>query len=163
MLDKLQCKMLAYIIPVPRAAGEDIDHYCRRRLRLARSFATSVGKWSLLWCRRVLGWDAHVRRGTKYHFCNNILTFHNNEWLQMQRSLYTGIDDIRNSLIAGRSGTRLNIGRPQQRWEQGVALARQCLAERTAHTIGNNSLSIGSIVRSAIVAAREYANLHGTL
>ena len=81
----------------------------------------------------------------------------------MQRSLYTGIDDIRNSLIAGRSGTKLNIGRPQQRWEQGVALARQCLAERTAHTIGNNSLSIGSIVRGAIVAAREYANLHGTL
>ena len=150
------------IIPVPRAAGEDIDHYCRRRFRLARNLATSVGKWSLLWCRRVLGWDAHVRRGTKYHFFNNILTFHNNEWLQMQRSLYTGIDDIRNSLIAGRSGTRLNIGRPQQRWEQGVALARQYLAQRTAHTIGNNSLSIGSIVRSAIVAAREYVNLHGT-
>ena len=48
LLDKVQCKMFAHIIPVPRAAGADIDHYCSRRPRLAGDLATQAGKWSVL-------------------------------------------------------------------------------------------------------------------
>ena len=103
-----------------------------------------------------------MRRGTKSHFCNKLLIFHENELLQMQSSLYAGIEDIRKSLVVGGIGTRLEIWRPQQRWEHGVALAKQCLAERTSHSMRNNSFSIGTFVRSAAIAAREYAAQHGT-
>ena len=162
LIDKLQCRMFSYIIKYPRGEHEHVDHFCRRRLRSARNLAGGCGKWSLLWCRRVVAWDAHVKRGRAYnHFAYNLLTFHNDNWLIMQRSLFVGIEDFRNSVYAGRTGTRLNIGRPQQRWGPGVQLAKDCLSERDMQLSGRNVLSISNIVRNAVLAAREIRSYTG--
>ena len=48
----------------------------------------------------------------------------------------------RNSVIAGRTGTRLNIGRPQVRWVNGVGIAKHVLEGRQQSIRGNNALSI---------------------
>ena len=66
-----------------------------------------------------------------------------------------GSASSRNSLQAGRTGTRLNIGRPQPRWEAGVDLARSFLAGRGHHLRGGNSLSVGSRIRSAALRLAE--------
>ena len=64
--------------------------------------------------------------------------------IQTKRSLY---NDFRILLLAGNvnrgQAPGLNIGPPQQHLEQFDVLAKQCLAERTAHTIQNNSLWTG--------------------
>ena len=73
------------------------------------------------------GWDAPVRRGTKHHFCNKLSIFHNNEWLQMQRSVDTGIEETRKSLIAGGGdtgsiwGAHSNVGNTALFWPSNVS------------------------------------------
>ena len=62
----------------------------------------------------------------------------------------------RNSLVAGRTGTRLNVGRPQVRWDVGVTVARESIAVRTRSAQGGASRSIGSIVSDAMQSAREF-------
>ena len=162
-LDSLQCCMTKLLVPTSRLPGEDIDSYFRRRSRQARNLCSQVGFWSELWCQRVINWDQHVRRGVSYqHICANLLNFKDSQWLTHQRSMYVPSNGIssRVSVSAGRTGTRNNIGRPQPRWEAGVALARDVLGSRTTAQRGNNALSIGSRIRSAFIelsAAAQHA------
>ena len=79
----------------------------------------------------------------------------------MQRSLFVGIEDFRNSVYAGCTGTRLNIGRPQQSWGPGVQRAKDCLSERDMQLSGRNVLSISNIARNAVLAAREIRSYTG--
>ena len=65
-LDRVQCQMMAMVLPCTRMPEEDIGVYCRRRLRLARNFCESAGFWSLLWCDRVDKWNQHIHRGAAY-------------------------------------------------------------------------------------------------
>jgi hypothetical protein len=53
--------------------------------------------------------------------------------------------------------TRLDIGRPQTRWDEGVDNARRILASRTHSTNGGNALSIGTIIFNACSKARAFA------
>ena len=148
-LDKVQCQMLALILPCPRGQNESIDHFCRRRLRNARNVAQKVEFWSCIWMRRVLSWDKHVRQGIRYsHFCSWILKFHDIQWLQHQRSAFVSENSLesRNSILRGRTGTRLNISRPQPRWEESVQVVRQSLQGRTLSERGSNARTIGTII-----------------
>ena len=62
------CGMIAILVPCTRAPHEDIDTYFRRRRRrLARNLCQDVGLWSSMWSDRVMSWDAHLRRGTRYN------------------------------------------------------------------------------------------------
>jgi len=135
-LDALQCQMLSKCIPCERVVGETVDAYCRRRMRTSRDMAHKVGTWSKVWCKRVLAWNHHLERAREPnrfpHICNNLLDSHGSEWLAMQRSV--GVTskprtpNPRNSVWAGRTGTRLNIGRPQVRWKDGVSYAKSMCA-----------------------------------
>jgi len=162
-MDKVQCRMLAMLLPCPQGSGESIDAYCRRRLRNARNVCMKAGMWSQLWCQRVLDWDKHIRRGSRYgHICSSLLNHHESVWLGFQRSQFVpeNSDDSANGRItmyAGRTGTRLNIGRPQTRWDEGVSNARRILASRTHSTRGDNALSIGTIIYNACSKARVFA------
>ena len=89
LLDKTQCKMLSHILPCPIGVGETVDHYCRRRARLARNVSIESGAWSKLWCNRVGRWDQHVRRGVVYHFCHDLMLHHSSQWLLLQRAVFT--------------------------------------------------------------------------
>ena len=158
LLDNTQCKMLSYILPCPVGVGETVDHYCRRRARLSRNVSSECGFWSKLWCHRVGRWDQHVRRGVGYHFCHDLLLYHASQWLLMQRAFFTAENSERCTLTAGRTGTRLNIGRPQPRWDSGVHIATAVLESRVMNEQGSNALTIGTIVRNAVIATRQFAD-----
>ena len=132
-IDALQCQMLAIIMQLPRSIHESIDQYCRRRRREARNLASECCFWSTLWARRVIKWDEHVQRGVRHkHVVARFLNFQDANWLQRRRSEWVSADTPevhgRNSLTAGQTGTRLNVGRPQVRWDVGVVVARESVA-----------------------------------
>ena len=152
-LDAVQCQMLAYMLPCVPHVNESTDHFCRRRLRQARNVASHAGLWSLMWAKRVIDWQDHVSRGSAYdHFCSQLSDFHDNDWIQAQRIPFV---NSRNSVFAGRTGTRLNIGRPQTRWSHGVANAHAAINARTSHARGSNALSLSTRLREAIGFVRN--------
>ena len=59
-------------------------------------------------------------------------------------------------MMAGRTGTRLNIGRPQPRWEEGVALAESVLQTRDSTVRGNQPLGIATRIREAVNIFQEF-------
>ena len=147
-LDATQCQMLAHLLPCVPHANESTDHFHRRRLRQARNVASHAGLWSLVWAKRVIDWQNHVLRGFEYgHFCSKLIEFHDESWIESQRSHFV---NSRNSVFAGRTGTRLNIGRPQTRWAHGIVNAQAAINARTNHTRGSNSLSLSTRLREAI-------------
>ena len=92
------------------------------------------------------------------HVCARLMKFHGTAWLQHQRSAFVPENSIgaRNTLSSGRTGTRMNIGRPQPRWQEGCSVARDAKTAR-AHSIkGENARTIGTIIREAIEAARVF-------
>ena len=129
--------------------GDTIDNFCRRKARTARNIAGKLGFWSKVWCQRVIDWDCHLRRGCAYnHICFKLLSHHGRDWLWQRRSEWVptnGQVDGRCTLFAGRIGTRLNVGRPQPRWEDGVHLAKEVTGGRTVAIKGCSFLSISTI------------------
>ena len=156
--------MMDFVLPCPRAHNESIDHYCRRRLRQARNVCQQVGFWSLLWGERVIKWEEHLKRGERYtHLCARLMSFHGTQWLMEQRSAFVPTDSrnmngSRNSLFSGRTGTRMNIGRPQPRWQDGCSIARDAKKARAQSIKGKNARTIGTIIREALETARAFVN-----
>ena len=74
------------------------------------------------------------------------------QWLLHERAKWVAEDSVgsRYSLLVGRTGTRLNIGRPQVRWEHGVDLAREVLQSRDVSLKGSNAMTIGTRIRNAL-------------
>lgn len=64
----------------------------------------------------------------------------------------------RSSLYSGRTGTRLNMGRPQPRWQEVCDIARSALGSRATSIKGRNARTIGTIIKEAIDAARAFVN-----
>ena len=60
----------------------------------------------------------------------------------------------RNSVLAGRTGTRLIIGRPQVRWCDGLGVAKHVLEGRQESLKGSNALSISVRIREALILYR---------
>ena len=159
-LDATQCKMLSFVLPCVMNPDEDIDTYCRRRSRLARNVANKVGLWSVMWCERVIAWSAHLKRAQNYHHpCNALINAHGNSWLQSMRSVFVTENSTKNSVLAGRSGTRLNIGRPQVRWSDGFDVAKLVVEGRQVSLVGGNSLSISNRIRDALLLYRVNSGL----
>ena len=55
----------------------------------------------------------------------------------------------KNAVLMRGTGTRLNIGRPQPRWQYGIELAKAVLAERPDHQRGSSFLRIGTLIQRA--------------
>ena len=147
-----------WILPCVRSDSEDIDSFCRRRARQARNVANHCRLWSIVWAQRVVAWSAHVNRGSKYaHPVSRLLQYRDSVWLLHQRSQYVSEFSIRNSVFAGRTGTRLNIGRPQVRWSDGLDVARSLCEIRSESVKGSNALSIGTRIREALSGLRDTA------
>ena len=156
--------MFSKCIPCTRLPLETLDVYCRRRKREARNRAVKMGLWSKIWCKRILNWDAHLTRARDPcrppHIINNLLDFHGQDWLVQQRSPWvvsnSRFENPRNSVWAGRTGTRLNIGRPQTRWVDGVTNAKVIESLNAtgdpghAITVGTLYSPAHGLVRSAV-------------
>ena len=63
--------------------------------------------------------------------------------------------DTHNSIFSGRTGTRLNIGRAQVRWIDGVRVAETVVESRSTSVKGSNALSISSRIRESIKELRD--------
>ena len=110
-----------------------------------------MGFWSESWARRQLSWHDHIMRSEGV--MKELLLWRNSDWLQAQRSHFVasnGSASSRNSLLAGRTGTRLHGGKPQLRWDAGVALARYFLESRSLSVVNDNALSVSSRIRQAV-------------
>ena len=150
-LDSLQCRMYAFMLPCEPQMHETLDSFCRRRLRQARSVATKVGLWSLEWCERLCKWDQHLKRGERYgHICFLLNQHKSAEWLLYQRS---NLVNIQNSISAGRTGTRLNCGKPQPRWSEGLPLARTIYEEQEGGKA--QTVTISTRIRDALKFVRD--------
>ena len=151
-LDALQCKLYTYMLPCSPRDGETLDQFYRRRLRQSRAIATQVGLWSLHWCDRTVQWNSHLSRGAKYnHICTRLLTHKNQEWLLQQRALFV---NSQNSLVAGRTGSRLNNGKPQPRWSEGSDLACSILDLSRSGSGSSQNVSISTRIRDAVQSIR---------
>ena len=157
-MDNMQSHMVSIFIGIPRGDSEDWVSFVRRRRRLARNLCSRIGTWSEAWARRVISWHEHVMRGS--WVLSDLIQWKNSEWLEEQRARFVSSNSLssRNSLRAGRTGTRCNNGRPQPRWEEGVALARSFLESRPHALIGDNALSVGTRIRQALELMSEFFN-----
>ena len=133
-----------------------VDVFFRRRSRQARNVANKVGLWSIAWCQRLVNWSRHLDRSASYaHPCSSLIKMHDSTWLMHARSQWIGEFSIRNSMFAGRTGTRLNIGRPQIRWQDGLKVAHSVLDSRDLSIKGSNSLSIAKRIRESLIDIRN--------
>ena len=77
----------------------------------ARNVASHVGFWSSIWSKRVIDWESHLERGKRYkHLCSLILNHKDQNWLMQERALFVNVQHF---MLVGRTGTRVNIGRPR--------------------------------------------------
>ena len=97
-----------------------------------------------------------MRRGVMYaHPVPRLLDHHSSVRLMHQRSHFVSERSFRNSVFAGHTGTRLNIGRPQVRWSDGLSVAASVCESRSETQRGANSLSIATRIREALSVLRE--------
>ena len=92
---------------------------------------------------------------------HDLVEYRNAGGLESQRSHFVaacGSSITRTSMLAGRTGTRANIGMLQMRWNAGIALARSFLEGRRISVCGKNSLSVGSRIRNAAILLAEAFN-----
>ena len=102
------------------------------------------GKWFIKWAEHMVPWHEHVMRHDS--IARHILESFSEGWLFQQRIPFI---NSRCRPDGGRTGTRLNIGRPQPRWLEGLRLAKAVLAERPQHMHGNRFLNISSMIQNA--------------
>ena len=62
-VDRLQARLVACAMRTKKLPTESPGEFCRRRNHSAARSAKTMGKWSKMWCSRVVDWDAHIRRG----------------------------------------------------------------------------------------------------
>ena len=130
-----------------------------RSRRIARDVCSRVGFWSLDWAQRTINWHDHVSRRT--NVLKDVLDYKDASWLQEQRSQFvaaTGSSISRVSLLAGRTGTRLNIGKPQCRWHAGIDLAQATVSSRAHSLSSTHTLSIGTRIREAAKYVASFFN-----
>ena len=106
-MDNMQSHMVSIFIGIPRGDSEDWVSFVRRRRRLARNLCSRIGTWSEAWARRVISWHEHVMRGS--WVLSDLVQWKNLEWLEEQRARFVSSNSLtsRNTLRAGRTGTRL--------------------------------------------------------
>ena len=116
-LDRLQTRMVAAMMRVPRGPGEPPDAYCKRRNKTAAAFCRRKGVWSRCWYERAILWDEHLARGHSAHSWPTLLhDFQDMSWLEVRRCLRE----------RGGHGLRQARGRPCVRWHEGIVHAHSC-------------------------------------
>ena len=112
-IDRLQRKMVAPMLQIPRLLGEMPTDYIRRRNRAA-TVQIKRGGWSDKHCRRVLAWDAHCRRPCNHaSWAASLLDYRGADWLTVRRGQEQHGTESRLNCRALR-------GVPATRWHEGV-------------------------------------------
>ena len=109
-----------------------------------------------MWANRQISWHEHVSR--KGGVLGWILKYRDAVWLLNRRGEFAASNGSlfsRISMFAGRTGTRLDIGKPVERWESGIELARAAIATSHVNVHGTHALSIGTRIRQAAQSLRD--------
>ena len=107
---------------IRRLLGEPFEAFVQRHHLAGGHLATACDRWSQAWAAAVVSWDDHVQRGHDSMTWALTLRGWRSEWrLTLQRLLHSR---------PGESRTRFRTyrGRVQQRWSDGMALARAKLS-----------------------------------
>jgi len=124
--DKVQNKMLAILMNVPRFPGEQPHEYVRRRNHMASCQARAGQRWSAIWYARVVAWNDHLKRPANARsWAAQTLEFRGRAYLQERR-----IANHSESSSHGRTCTRSTRGVVHTRWHDGVDFARHQLKPR---------------------------------
>ena len=117
--DKMQNKMTAIILRIPRLPGEQAHEYVKRRNHIASCQARTEKRWSKIWFSRVLSWHKHLERPHNSHsWPAQTLHYRGAAYLQQRR-----VDNCSASALGGRTRTRTARGVVHVRWHDGVRLA----------------------------------------
>ena len=118
------------------------------------------GSWALLWSKRILAWSKHLDRAVaRESVLGRLLRWHGAEWLRGERANYVSSDsrdytNVRNSVFAGRTGTRAVSTRPQVRWDDGLELAIAVREQDRRQRNSSHSLSMYSVFARAVSYVR---------
>lgn len=150
-VDRVQRRMMASLLGLRKSAEEAPEGFVRRRARHAGQCVAKAGLWSHRCAKRVVAWEAHLRRpANKNSWASQLLMYRGREWLQERRAAQESP-----SIQAARTGTRVAAGKVQTRWHDGAVYAQshiKCAGE--AHQTATASKR-GQYLEQAI--ARERA------
>ena len=125
-LDRLQRKMTAILMRVPRHADEPIDVFVRRRGRLAASVCKRRGLWSIHWFDRATKWDDHLSRDrNSQSWPARLRSYRDREWFLQRRIELAPRNGWSASSLAGRTDTRAFRGKVHSRWHDGIHYAKE--------------------------------------
>ncbi len=163
-LENVQARMARTVIDVTRLPTETLDQYDRRRKTLARDLCCKAGSWASVWAQRCIDWDAHVRRSAaRDTTLAKLWTWHDQRWLQEQRSRFVAstsmfaanvLNNPRNNIWAGNTGTRARALRPQPRFCESLNLAREVVSHKRESRSSQHVLSIHTILQRASAQIR---------
>lgn len=121
-VDAIQAKMLSIAIPACKHADETVENYVRRRSRMAREKALSLGLWSTHWKKQFMRYNEHIQRSAT-HPAKALLAYRDSAWLRQTRATFAvqARDPSAQapSLLAGRIGVR-RLRKVQPRWEEAA-------------------------------------------
>ena len=123
-IDSLQIKLVGVALDMRENPEEEPAAFARCRQRACRA-AIGAKKWSTMWLKRAVEWDAHIRCAHADPPCwpNLLVGWRDAGWLGERRARFT----TRGS--RGRTATRVaGLGSVATRWEEGIALATRLLA-----------------------------------
>ncbi len=132
---------------------------------VARNHVVSHGSWALLWAKRLVNWDSHLKRSDcRGDVLSMLVSYRGAEWLRSQRSHFVSSNSepwaaSRNSIFAGRTGTRVVHTRPQARFHDGFEIARALLGQHHAQLNSNNALSLYCVFDRAMSVIRGFADV----
>jgi len=122
-LDALQRKFLTALMQIKSKPGEPYDAFVQRRHITGGHLARACGRWSQAWASSVTSWDAHVQRAhDPSAWSHALLDWQPDAWLTLQRFLFSAGHE-------SRTRARAHHGHVHQRWDAGVCLATEVLAD----------------------------------
>ena len=116
-LDSTQRLMISTLMKWKPASDESFDDFSMRRRIMANRIARKYGKWSTCWAKSLQTWSEHVHRGNDPGAWSvHLLNYHDSEWLDVQRLLFSDLGESRTNTRSGRF-------KVHRRWHEGFQRA----------------------------------------
>ena len=118
--NRTQRLMLARFVQLERQPSEDLEIYCRRKMRIVGNLARHQGLCGTEHARRVFAWADHLQRPQNHSsLASQLYLWHDAEWLQNRR--------IESGIM--RPATRALPGYLPKRWDESLESARTYLQQ----------------------------------
>ena len=110
--------MLARFVKVERMPDEEVENFCRRKMRIVGNLARHQGLWGIEHAKRIVAWADHLQRPQNHRsLASQLFMWHDTEWLQQRR--------VESGVI--RPATRASLGYLPKHWDECLLNARMQL------------------------------------